>query len=507
MRTFRHILASYATALLCAAAAIGTTACESDSDTEPGTEGGGNGGTTTTVAVTGITVSPETVSLQVGQTQLLDIVIAPADATDKTYSAESSNEEVATVEDNTITAVGEGDAVITVTSTDGGFTATCTVSVEAPFDGILASSAGAYYPGDQYGTGSDNIMLALMTDQAVTYRVEDDYGASYMLAGEGTALWLDINAPLNSGEKVPAGTYTALLEEPGEGESQDFTFLPGTDMGAWGIIGSFIYTLEAGASEPVYTMVEDGTVTVETSGDSYTVIASVTAGGTTYNFKFKGAIADAKNNPVPEIPGGGGEDEYEKIVVTGLTIGEMDYYGDAYGDTGTNYANWMILLATNAISNGQGPLIQFEINTASSATKAVTPGTYTVFEGDIAASSFVPFSAVPAFIQEASDGSGNYYYGTWYYNANMEPAYGATSGWITIEESASGYSIEFEFTDADFGGKVSGSYEGPLLYYDATAPETSSLAPASLSKRSARKAATAKALPTGRQSRRPAFRK
>ena len=503
MKTFRRILASYATALLCAAAAVGTTACESDSDNE--TEGGGNGGSTTTVAVTGISVSPETVSLQVGDTQVLDIIIAPANATDKTYSAESNNKEVATIEGSTIKAVGEGEAVITVTSTDGGFTGTCTVSVEAAFDGILAANAGAYYPGDQWGTGSDNILLALLADDAYTYRVEDNYGASYLLTGEGTALWLDLNAPAGSGEKVPAGTYKALLEDPGEGESQDFTFLPGTDMGDWGIVGSFIYTLEAGASEATYTMVEDGTVTVETSGDSYTVLATVTAGGTSYNFKFTGSIADAKNNPA--IGGGGDDDEYEEIVLNNLTMGEMDYYGEAYGPTGTDYANWTILLATDAISNEQGPLIQFEINTASSATTAVTPGTYTVFEGDIEASSFVPFSAVPAFMQEGSSG-GYYYFGTWYYDANLEPTYGATSGWITIEESGSGYSIEFEFTDADFGGKVSGSYEGPLYYYDATAEDESSLAPASLSKRSsARKAATAKTLPAGRQSRRPAFRR
>ena len=54
----------------------------------------------------------------------------PADATDKSISWESSAPTVASVAEGVITALSVGEATITVTTTDGGFTATCAVTVE-----------------------------------------------------------------------------------------------------------------------------------------------------------------------------------------------------------------------------------------------------------------------------------------------------------------------------------------------------------------------------------------
>lgn len=85
--------------------------------------------TGTGTAVTGVTLDPVTLTLAVGQTAKLTATVAPADAGNKAVTWTSSNEAVATVSNGTVTAVGVGSATITVTTADGGYTATCSVTV------------------------------------------------------------------------------------------------------------------------------------------------------------------------------------------------------------------------------------------------------------------------------------------------------------------------------------------------------------------------------------------
>ena len=86
----------------------------------------------TEAKVTGVSVSPTTLSLVEGTSEQLRATVTPSDAADKTVSWTSSDAAVATV-DNTgkVTAVKAGSATITVKTADGGKTATCAVSVTA----------------------------------------------------------------------------------------------------------------------------------------------------------------------------------------------------------------------------------------------------------------------------------------------------------------------------------------------------------------------------------------
>ena len=82
------------------------------------------------IAVTGVTLDQETLILDTGGTATLTATIAPEDATDQTVTWSSDKESVATVDKNgKITAVAAGEATITVKTNDGGFTATCKVTV------------------------------------------------------------------------------------------------------------------------------------------------------------------------------------------------------------------------------------------------------------------------------------------------------------------------------------------------------------------------------------------
>lgn len=82
--------------------------------------------------VTGVRLDRDRVSLYVDETVALTVSVEPADADNRNVTWESSDESVATVNrDGVVTPVSAGKAVITVSTEDGGFTATCICSIAA----------------------------------------------------------------------------------------------------------------------------------------------------------------------------------------------------------------------------------------------------------------------------------------------------------------------------------------------------------------------------------------
>lgn len=91
--------------------------------------GGDETGTAPRVAVGGVAIDPPTLELNEGEFQTLTATITPSDATDQKLHWISSNTKVATVENGTVTAVSKGTATVTATTADGGYQATCAVTV------------------------------------------------------------------------------------------------------------------------------------------------------------------------------------------------------------------------------------------------------------------------------------------------------------------------------------------------------------------------------------------
>ena len=81
------------------------------------------------VSVTDVSLNKETLSLYTGDTASLTATVEPDNATNKNVTWSSDKPAVATVEGGTVTAMGAGEATITVTTEDGSKTATCTVIV------------------------------------------------------------------------------------------------------------------------------------------------------------------------------------------------------------------------------------------------------------------------------------------------------------------------------------------------------------------------------------------
>jgi len=106
------------------------------------------------IAVTGVSLNKTVLILEADAepkaTDTLTVTVEPDDAENKEVVWSSSDETVATVEDGVVTALGKGTAVITVTTVEGGHTATCTVYVVDPTP-IIDDSCVLYLDG-RYGT-------------------------------------------------------------------------------------------------------------------------------------------------------------------------------------------------------------------------------------------------------------------------------------------------------------------------------------------------------------------
>ena len=81
-------------------------------------------------AVTGVTLDRGEVTLKVGESTTLLAAVTPVDAAVQNITWASSDDRVVSVANGEITALGAGEATITVTTVDGGYTADCVVTVE-----------------------------------------------------------------------------------------------------------------------------------------------------------------------------------------------------------------------------------------------------------------------------------------------------------------------------------------------------------------------------------------
>jgi len=84
-----------------------------------------------TIAVSGVSVDPTAATIEVDATVQLTATVSPADATDQSVMWASDDETVVTVDANgLVTGIGAGTTNVTVTTNDGGFTATAAITVD-----------------------------------------------------------------------------------------------------------------------------------------------------------------------------------------------------------------------------------------------------------------------------------------------------------------------------------------------------------------------------------------
>lgn len=95
--------------------------------------------TVSKVPVRSVTLNSESLTLNIGGSSILTATVSPDNVQDSSVVWSSSNSAVVTVVNGVVTAVAPGNAVITVSTVDGGKTATCHVTVKGTITGIQLS--------------------------------------------------------------------------------------------------------------------------------------------------------------------------------------------------------------------------------------------------------------------------------------------------------------------------------------------------------------------------------
>ena len=108
------------------------------------------------VKVSSISLNKIKDTLIVGSKNTLTETVSPNNATSKAIVWATSNSRVATVSNGVVTAVGEGTAIIKVTSVDGSKTATCNVTVN---NLVKVSSIGLNKTKDTLTVGTKDTLI------------------------------------------------------------------------------------------------------------------------------------------------------------------------------------------------------------------------------------------------------------------------------------------------------------------------------------------------------------
>ena len=144
--------------------------------------------------VSSISLSESEISLFAGETIKLTATVNPTDATNRKLAWTSTDEAVATVEDGTVTARGNGSALIVATSTDGSsIEAICHVTVTTPVSSIaLSETQIEMRPGD-FKVLTATVLPESASDKTLTWTSSDpsvaDVQNGIVLAySNGTAL-------------------------------------------------------------------------------------------------------------------------------------------------------------------------------------------------------------------------------------------------------------------------------------------------------------------------------
>ena len=164
----------------------------------------------TSVAVTGVTLNKNDLSLETGASETLTATVAPADATNKKVTWKSSDAAVATIDANgKVTGVKAGEATITVTTDDGGKTATCKVTVKPNLVSEITLAAVALYVGENKSITA-TVKPDDATNKALTWKSSNETVATVDATGKVT------------GKKIGTATITATAQD-GSGVSGSCT--------------------------------------------------------------------------------------------------------------------------------------------------------------------------------------------------------------------------------------------------------------------------------------------
>ena len=169
--------------------------------------------TVKSVPVTGVKLDKTELSLYTGESALLNATVEPDNATNKNVTWESSDETIATVDNGEVTAQAAGEATITVTTSDGGKQATCTVMVTQSIYSITADITALNFDNAYTGytqpaaqtvtiTNTGNRPQTLLQPASTNSFIVGNLSTTELAVGETATFTVQPKADL------PVGTYS-----------------------------------------------------------------------------------------------------------------------------------------------------------------------------------------------------------------------------------------------------------------------------------------------------------
>ena len=238
--------------------------------------------------VESLELSSETLTLDNGMTSQLQATVFPVNASDKTLTWESSDPEVASVDDKgNVTAKSRGETVITVMSVEGGVSAKCSVVVRQQATGIVMNHEFL----EIYNGESGSLTAAVYPDNANDRTVSWSSSAPSVATVDGNGLITPI-APgktIISGSTCDGSGLTATCEVTVLQHVESLELSPETltlDNGTTSQLQATVFpanasdkTLTWESSAPEVASVDDnGNVYAKMPGTTEIIVKSVESG-------------------------------------------------------------------------------------------------------------------------------------------------------------------------------------------------------------------------------------
>ena len=259
--------------------------------------------TFTPIAVTGVTLNKTSASLSVGETETLTATVAPANALNQAITWTSSNTDVATVSAaGVVTAVAAGSATITVTTDDGSFTATCSVTVVNAVTFDATSDTGT-------SLSKSGVSFTTSATESSTYKFYKNTNATFAVSA-GKITKIEFTNSGGSSYKVVNGftTETGTLSTDGNngvwtGSASSITFTATGNQVRVSKIKVFVATTSApifSVAEGKYSEAKSVTISCATDGASiyYTMDGSTPTSSST---AYSSAIAITESTTLKAI--------------------------------------------------------------------------------------------------------------------------------------------------------------------------------------------------------------
>lgn len=449
--------------------------------------------------VADITLNKTSLILAVGKNDTISASVLPLGATNKRLAWKSSNDSIATVSDGIVTAVAEGEAIITATSTDGSnISATCKVTVTANKDAAIAKlqalvdDAQKRYDNStegeeigQYATGARAELLKVinevkatisdtMSDEAIstgTSKINDavnTFESKKVTAGEDTEISTLENAIyINKAEGRSGSSVTLSIRLKNKIEVPSYQFdivLPEGVTAAKDSDGFYEINM---STERTTARKFDSFM----SGDYGSGIRVLAFSTKNYTLTGNdGEIATIKLNVSPDMKNG----DYPIILKNEVL---SDPNGKAYK---VDYVKSTLTISSYTLGdvNGDGEINVADITTLAGNIMGTTPAQFVQAAADMNQDGEInvaDITSIASYIMNAASG-----------NTSLAKAFGMTAegSSLNIEpvSCAKGYNAEAEVSI------INPSVNFSALQFDLTLPEGTTVEDVSLGERTSSKA-------------------